>query len=495
MIDPDSSASPKKISSSTSRCLDVLVMAILGTAVTALFFYPGYLDGDATWQYQQAVKGVFNDKDPAIMAWVWGYLNRVIEGSGALFLLTTLCFWTGLAAIVRSFVRGRLSFFIITCLVGFFVPNFAMLSQIQKDVGMVATLLLGYGALLVADRRHSWVAIAIAFVSLWYALSVRHNSLFAVPPFVLWMGFLLARDHLPKRFHPYFKSFASRSGLGVLILGVMFVTSNLSDNLILGASPPRYKIWMYETLLANDLIGIAVRSGNNYIPRGHFYPKKPLEIDELKELYHPQSLLFLYWGGVQERYGSGPKKRRLPMLADQAKLDVLKAAWIKAVVSEPRAYFAHRRDLFLAHLGILAGSPFRTVQFTVWVNYQGRKVLFYPYKGPMVFETTHNKWLTNQIANVAPTMLFRPWPYLALSAIVLMLAWRLRHAYLLHIALLGTSSFLYTLPYAVIGVSAEFRYLWWPVLVAIIQWVIFISAFQLKSWKEIRESVTARSRH
>jgi hypothetical protein len=493
MTAPDSSIPLANSRSSFGRWLDILIMATLGTSVTAFFFYPGYLDGDSTWQYEQAVKGVFNDKDPAIMAWVWSYLNRVIEGSGGLFLLTTLCFWTGLSLIVRNFFRDRRRFFVITCLVGFFVPNFAMLSQIQKDVGMVATLLLGYGALLVADRSRSPAALGIAFVSICYALSVRHNSLLAVPPLVLWMGFLVARDHLPDRLGQYCRSVAGKSGVGVLLFGLMIATSNLSNSLILGDYPPRYKIWLYETLFSYDLVGIAVRSGKNYIPRGHFYPARPMEIAELRELYHPQTLLYLYWGGPQERYGRGPKERRLPIIADQAMLDALKGAWAEAVVSEPRAYLAHRRDLFLGHLGILAASPYRTVQFIVWVNYQGRKVFLYPYKGPTVFETAQNKWLTGQIADIARGILFRPWPYLTMSVIVLILAWRQRHAHLLHIALLGASSFLYTLPYAVIGVSAEFRYLWWAVLVAIIQLLIFFSGLPWNSRAEMQIEAAARS--
>ena len=450
-------------------------MAVFGTVVTALFFYPGYLDGDSTWQYQQAVNGVFNDKDPAIMAWVWSYLNKVVEGSGGLFLLTTFCFWAGLALIVRHFVRGALHFVIVTCLVAFFVPNFAMLSQIQKDVGMVATLLLGYGALLVADRRHSMAALAAAFASLWYALSVRHNSFLAVPPLVVWMGCLVARDHMPARLQKYFVSGVSKLAIGVLILVVMVTTSNISNKLILGDYPPRYKIWQFETLISYDLVGVAVRSGNNYIPKGHFYPSNPLDIEDFRQLYHPQTLLYLYWGGQQERYGSGPKKRRLPVIADSAMLDVLKAAWFEAVIAEPGAYLAHRRDLFLAHLGIVADSPFRTVQFIVWVNFQGRKVFMYPYKGSMVFEAVHNQWLTARIADLAHSVLFRPWIYLLTSVVVFAAAWRQRHRHLKHIVMLGTSSYLYVLPYAVIGVSAEFRYLWWSVLAAILQLVIYIS--------------------
>ncbi len=471
----------------SGQSLAVPLVAIFGTVVTAVFFYPGYLDGDSTWQYRQVVRGVFNDKDPVIMAWIWGFLNRVIEGSGGLFLVTVLCFWTGLALVVRHFTRGTLAFVIIACLVGFFVPNFAMLSQIQKDVGMVATLLLGYGTLLVADRNRSLPALCVALLSLWYALSVRHNSVLAAAPLVLWSGSLLARDHLPARIRNYLTTGLRKAGIGVIVLLAMIATASLANAVLLGDKSPRYKIWLYETLLAYDLTGIAVRSGRNFVPRGHFYPARPLELADLQRLYHPHTVLFLYWGGPQERYGTGPKERRVPMIGDPRMLVDLRNAWFTAVIREPRAYLAHRWELFLAHLGVLDETPYRKVQFVVWVNNNGKRVLFYPYRGPLVFELPHNQWLTKQIAKLIPSVLFRPWPYLLLSILCLLVAWRGR-LHVGQVALLGASSFLYTLPYAVIGVSSEFRYLWWSVVVSLLQLVIIADGIQRRSFVDPPES-------
>jgi hypothetical protein len=464
----------------SGKRLAVPLAAMFGTLITAVSFYPGYLDGDSTWQYRQVLSGVFNDKDPVIMAWAWSYLHRVIPGSGGLFLVTTACFWTGLAMIVRSFTRSTLSFLFVVFFIGFFVPNFAMLSQIQKDVGMVVTLLLGYGALLVADRKGSFTVLCVALLSLWYALAVRHNSVLAAAPFVVWSGYLLARDHLPVGVRKNLTTGLRKSGVGVLVLLAMMATSSLANIALLGDTPPRYKIWLYETLFAYDLAGVAVRSGRNYLPRGHFYPARPLELADLERLYHPHTVLFLYWGGPQERFGASPKERRLPMIADARLLAHLRNAWITAIVREPRAYLAHRSELFLAHLGVLEDTPYRKVQFVVWVNSNGKRVLFYPYRGPMVFDLPHNQWLTATIAKLVPTALFRPWPYLALSVVCLFFAWRWRF-HVGHVALLGASSFLYTLPYAVIGVSSEFRYLWWSVVVSLLQLLIVANGVQQRS--------------
>jgi len=46
------------------KWLDALALPLavgVGVAVTAWCFYPGYLNGDAEWQYRQGQSGVYND--------------------------------------------------------------------------------------------------------------------------------------------------------------------------------------------------------------------------------------------------------------------------------------------------------------------------------------------------------------------------------------------------------------------------------------------------
>ena len=192
-------SSDEKAPIPSGRDLPVVIAAVvIGMAGTAFFFYPGYLNPDSNWQYQQQLTGEYWDIHPVIMPWVWSYLDRVVEGPGGLFLLTALLYWTGLALSVRCFTRSVAGSLIATALIGFFPAIFAMLSQVHKDTGMTAGLIFGFALLLTADRRHSLAALLVAVPGLWYAFAIRHNGAAAVLPFSLWMGFLLVRDHLPR---------------------------------------------------------------------------------------------------------------------------------------------------------------------------------------------------------------------------------------------------------------------------------------------------------
>ena len=158
----------------------VWLVAAAGTALTAAFFYPGYLNGDSHWQYRQGLVVEYNDTHPVIMSWIWSHLDRVIEGSGGLFLLTTGLFWTGLAMFSRAFT-GRVGIYVAaTFLVGVSPPVFSMLSQIHKDVGMVTGLLIGYVLLVRSDRSRSAWPLILALSAFWYAVAVRHNGAAAV---------------------------------------------------------------------------------------------------------------------------------------------------------------------------------------------------------------------------------------------------------------------------------------------------------------------------
>ena len=65
----------------------MLALASIATLVTMACFYPGYLNGDSNWQYAQGLSGEYDDMHPVVMSWLWSKLDRVVEGSGGLFLL------------------------------------------------------------------------------------------------------------------------------------------------------------------------------------------------------------------------------------------------------------------------------------------------------------------------------------------------------------------------------------------------------------------------
>jgi hypothetical protein len=444
--------------------------AAAGTVLTAAFFYPGYFNGDSYWQYQQGLSGVYDDLHPVIMSWLWTRLDRVVEGPGGLFLVTTALFWTGLAMFARAFTRRRAGFLVAVFAVGLSPPVFSMLSQIHKDVGMVTGLLLGYALLLRADRSRSWRPLVLALPALWYAVAVRHNGVTAVVPFTIWSSFLLVRDRLSDGMRSRLASPLATIALGIAMAAAMVGLATFASRAILGEkgvhTPP------LQMLFAYDLIGISVRSGQDYLPTG-LYHDPPRDRDELRRIYDPRTAYFVYWGRG--------KARRLQIVTSPDVTDALASAWREAIREQPWSYAEHRTWLFLAHLGIPRNTPFRKLEFLgTGESYVG----FNPYRGLTVFATPHNRWLVGAYEAAGgftfsstpgrlwaedTGFLFRPWPYLLLSLLCVLAAWRTRSANRFQIALLGASSLAYVLPHLVIGISSELRYMWWPILVSLLQ--------------------------
>jgi len=446
---------------------------VVGLAATAAFFFPGYMNGDSSWQYVQAQTGVYSDWHPVVMSWWWSGLDRLVEGSGGLFLFHAVLFWAGLVVSLTALVRGVAPVLVLTAMLGLFSPVFGMLSQVHKDTGMGAALLLGYGLLAHADLRRSGRWLLAATLPVWYALAIRHNALSAVLPFALWMGILVARDHLPRC-----AGGASGAGprvwpRGVAIgLGVFALMIGLwqgATELILGSRGER--VAMSQFLYVYDVVGISVRTDPNYMPTVYHPDARPLDLEELEAIYHPHSNYFLFWGPEgpdAPRRLARPGKTWIETLSE-AEQEVLREAWLRAVREEPVAYLVHRVENFAAHLGLLPRTPLHTISLNV-----GQHL---PYRGPRVFGMPHNEWMVDYLHSESKRPFFKPWPYLVLCLGAFgLLAWR-RAPELRLSAPLAASVLCYVPPYLLVGGGSCFRYMWWPILTALLQAVLLYAHF------------------
>ncbi len=462
--------------SAARQLLQVLAIALVGASITAVCFYPGFLDGDSSYQYMQVETGLYKDKDPVIMAWVWTWLDRVIEGSGGLFLITALIWWAGVGLILSTQLQGVALLVAGTLLVGLFVPNFAMLSQIQKDVGMAAALAFGYGFLFFADQRKSLMGLFIALLGGWYALSVRHNGAAAVAPLAVWAAYLGLRDHAPGKLRSWASRWWAALGLGVALLAVLIGLSSVASERMLGPRGERFDDWLTQAFFISDLAGLSVRTDRSFFPDEFFTPDEPMTIEEIRAIYHPHTAIALHWQTTKAE-----KQRRFRWEPTPERVRMLRQAWLQAVREEPLTYLKQRTELFLAHLGLLENTPYRSLEFFVWANVDGKKLYYYPYRGPTMFDMPHTRWLVENLAGLSRGMLFKPWPYLLLTLALTATAAIRRPRANVPTLLLGASSIAYLLPYWFIGLSAEFRYLWWCVVVACLQLALACSASPVRS--------------
>ena len=175
-------------------------------------------------------------------------------------------------------------------------------------------------------------------------------------------------------------------------------------------------------------------------------------------MYSPKTAFYLFWGQ--------PQLRKVPRTDEPHIIERIEGAWLRAILAEPGAYLAHRTTLFFAGLGIGAGPP---DQHQFMGPPTGRT---FHYRGPNVFEWPHARALVAFFFSIRSTLLFRPWLYLVIGLIGVAVAWRRPNRHRFEITLLVVSSALYIAPLFIIGVASEVRYMWWPILAAMLQLVL-----------------------
>src|SRR5579859_308354 len=125
-----------------------LAMAAFGVAWTCLALFPGFINGDAQWQLDQARIGVYNNEHPPIMAFVWRQLDFVLPGAGGLFVFHAVLFWFGFALFIDALFADRKRAWFACLLGAAFIPLLASFGILVKDGGFAYALVLAGGALL-----------------------------------------------------------------------------------------------------------------------------------------------------------------------------------------------------------------------------------------------------------------------------------------------------------------------------------------------------------
>ncbi len=77
------------------------LLITLSFLVAAFSFFPGFPNPDALGQYAEAIAGVYSDHHPAVMAFVWRYINYVIPGIGSMFLIPLVLYTIGSLILLR----------------------------------------------------------------------------------------------------------------------------------------------------------------------------------------------------------------------------------------------------------------------------------------------------------------------------------------------------------------------------------------------------------
>ena len=277
-----------------------------------------------------------------------------------------------------------------------------------------------------------------------------HNAVFAALPLCLWLGHL-TRDRLIPGAQPA-RPIAAALGAGTLLV-MMGVNSVIAKQLI-----DDRETYPAHQVMVHDLIGISVSTGSVLLPS--FYADTALPFSAIACLYSPNSAVAAFSGD----YGRCPVTlRKLTRARDVA---ALRTAWLSAIRDHPRAYAAHRWEVWREQMAL------------------GVERVHYPLQNKsdlpdnqMGIDTrlTPRQDRALQLFTVAAyrTPLFRAWIYLLISVGVLLIARRLT-ADPVPLVVLGASAVLYELAYIVVSTASDFRFNWWSILAALVAVVMVV---------------------
>lgn len=433
--------------------------ALLGIALMLWLSWPGFYSYDSVMQLAQA-RGVqpLNDQHPPLMALLWRVLDRAWPSSiqpraGALFALLVVGYWSALATLAWRLFDTNPRRWLVFSVIGLWPPAFIILCHVWKD-GLAAAALLAGCASIVGWRRYGRRS-GFAFAVLWLiaAACLRHNAILAAAPLALWLAWPREEAVAATR--------SARNILfrtGAISLALCLAMAVVPTAITRVAHAHEGHAWTIVALW--DLTGISVRENRVLIPQDMIIGTLDLQV--LRKAYVPHSIAGLFETG----------KIRLSFEDNfsDADLATLRSAWLHAIRDYPRAYLQHR--LAYARYQFL-GYPHDTI----------RDLTFSPMRVelpemPMQLPPADGNapWL-RMLEWLRPTPLFAGLLYVLIACIATCIGWsRRRRRDPLPVLALSVSALANALPLLVISPSADFRYLIWSVLAAMLALALALQA-------------------
>ncbi len=417
----------------------------LGLGLSIWLLQPGFMSWDSAEQWRQARLGQYDDVFPPLMAMLWRQVDRLVEGPLGMFLLQALLYWFALAGICSRLPWPESARASLVLLLGLWPPLFGLLGHIWKDVWVMALFALAVGALRVEQEWPAARWRAAALLALLLACAFRHNAITgAVPLLALWAWRTLRAGGL----HP---GRAAWRVAGLTVASCILV--HLGSGLPARHPSVRRVSAIWSAVALWDMAAVSIREGRLAFPPGFAEPA--LTLDELQGYFRDYSNTTIFQTGHLRLSFHRPY--------EPADAERLFAAWLRLPRDHGPAWVQHRLRLCALLFGWdRPGLPdFQVFQF-VRHELEGNPPLH-------ARPSAAQRYVVGGLLSLADTPLFAGWMYLLLAlATALWAGFRRGRPEAALGGAVALSALSYALPLALASGSAEFRYLAWPVLAALL---------------------------
>jgi hypothetical protein len=425
--------------------LDMIVATFLWAGSIRLHA-PGYALDDTIELIKSARAiyhgvGEFRDLNPPAMSLVIGFFDNLGHPLLGMLILHQTLFWVGLVIIGRALFPKVLWPRLLLLAVGFFPPVLGISGAILKDVSYANSILFAFALILLgrkSDARSKYL-LWLALIPLVYATLVRTNGILGTWPFFIWIANLFFPGARLWKSIGYGTAFAL-----IVIIGNRILTKNVFHAI---------SHHLEQQLYTYDMLGIAQSGVEIVIPSTAMW-SPPKTLDQLKKLYNPKSSSYLY--------ALRPVEELLKESGNKAVVKDLQRRWIDSIKEYPIPYLKHRWHVTQLLLGL-------TEETSCWPIFDkmGNNSMGFSFS-----PTKAHRWLFEKVDKFSSSWIFRGYLYLMAAALVFIFALKRRSIPLL---VLTSSALFYSLPYFVISLGCDFRYVYPSILLTIIVLFVFCS--------------------
>ncbi len=428
----------------SAYCVFYVALALM--IFTIVVYYPGYMSFDSVVMLSQARTGVTDNEYSRLLSYIWRITDWTIPGPGGMLILQNLIYWFSLALIAYSAGANRLLGVLFVC-TGLWIPMFALLGTIWRDVWMQAGLLVGIAALLYGRRSGRLWPFVLAVAGLFLCCGARQNGIAAAVPVLIAVLLYASRVvRLPRQWTEDRLVPAVYTGVAVTILGAFLAGLWLLNYYKI----EDHRVWSHAVV--HDLAAISVFQNKVYLP-AYINPAK-LTVEDLEHMYSPLHANSLFIPESRKFLGvsdPSPDKAIKYTLTDAEASD-LKFYWFTTVLDHFGSYLRHRLLMTSRLLVLRPRQPWYPYITEIDPNPWG-----------LVFHRTRLNASITRLTQYAAfsTWLYSAWTYYVVvtTCILVSLFWRFEHAVL--VQCLGVSVWIYYLSLFTLGHSGDFRYNIW----------------------------------
>jgi len=443
----------------------LLVAAALPCAWIIAGFYPGRANIDIVVNAREALGKIpYSDWQSPAMSALWWVLLRITGQIGALFAIQVVGVFAAawLFAVLVHRVTGRRLHSVWALLVPLTPWGISQLNMPWKDVQMAVALLVAVALVFAVRYRPGrlWILLVPAAVLLVYATAVRKNAVFAVIPIAVYLGWLLLRAVAGRLARAVDRPWRRRAGIAVstlVVLGVIGGGVLTVDGVIDRLEHVRKTGQISQVLLDDVMFSV---------PDAELMAADAPQ--ELKDHISSARADCLrsgeIWDAYWNCYGRGEGGKAFAPIAHQ---EELKSLWVQTVLPHPLRYLQYRAAVYSYYL-----FSSRLEYWPLEWHRDAQRVGLG--SGSVTAEHVVRPYVEDFGLGVFP-MVFKPWFWLVVGAVLLGLVRRVR-TFRAEIVVLVTSSLAYILGYLPIVPANHFRYTYWPALAVSMAVVLFIAA-------------------